>query len=93
MEQIFLFWGFPGASDGKESPCNAGDVGLIPGLGRSPGKGNGYPLQYSYFIKQSIRKLKQNKNPTQDLDSNPHLAPGSLTNEMLIKKVNSYVYL
>ena len=36
-----------GGSDGKESACNAGDLGLIPGLGRSPGKGNGYPLQYS----------------------------------------------
>ena len=35
---------FPGASAGKESACNAGDLGLIPGLGRSPGEGNGYPL-------------------------------------------------
>ena len=34
-------------SDGKESACNAGDLGLIPGSGRSPGEGNGYPLQYS----------------------------------------------
>ena len=32
---------------GKESACNAGDLGLIPGLGRSPGEGKGYPLQYS----------------------------------------------
>ena len=39
--------GFPGGSDGKESACNRGDLGLIPGSGRSPGKGNGYPLQYS----------------------------------------------
>ena len=39
--------GFPGGSDGKESACNAGDMGLIPGLGRSPGEGNDYPLQYS----------------------------------------------
>ena len=39
--------GFPGVSDGKESACNAGDLGLIPGLGRSPGEGNGNPLQYS----------------------------------------------
>ena len=39
--------GFPGSSAGKESTCNAGDLGLIPGLGRSPGEGNGYPLQYS----------------------------------------------
>ena len=33
--------------DGKESACNAGDLGSIPGLGRSPGEGKGYPLQYS----------------------------------------------
>ena len=39
--------GFPGGSAGKESTCNAGDPSLIPGLGRSPGEGNGYPLQYS----------------------------------------------
>ena len=42
-----LFMGFPGSSESKESACNAGDPGLIPGSGRSPGKGNGYPLQYS----------------------------------------------
>ena len=40
------FRGFPGGSDGKEADCNAGELGLIPGLGRSPGEGNGYPLQY-----------------------------------------------
>ena len=39
--------GFPGGSDGKESTCNAGDLDLIPGLGRLPGEGNDYPLQYS----------------------------------------------
>ena len=38
--------GFPSGSDGKESACNAGDLGLIPELGRSPGEGNGNPLQY-----------------------------------------------
>ena len=49
-----LFWpfrsyimGFPGSSDGKEPACNVGDPGSIPALGRSPGKGNGNPLQYS----------------------------------------------
>ena len=41
--------GFPGGSDGKESTCNTGDLGLIPGLGRSPGGGHGNPLQYSYL--------------------------------------------
>ena len=40
--------GFPGGSDGKESACNAGDPGSIPGLGRSAGEGTGYPLQYSW---------------------------------------------
>ena len=39
--------GFPGGSDGKESACNVGDPALILGLGRSPGEGNGNPLQYS----------------------------------------------
>ena len=39
--------GFPGGSAGKESACSVGDLGSIPGLGRSPGEGNGYPLQYS----------------------------------------------
>ena len=38
--------GFPCGSAGKESACSAGDLGLIPGLGRSPGEGKGYPLQY-----------------------------------------------
>ena len=39
--------GFPGGSDGKETACIVGDLGLIPGLGRSPGGGHGNPLQYS----------------------------------------------
>jgi len=47
LEIIGLSWGFAGGSDGKESACNAGDLGFIPGLGRSPGKGKGYPFQHS----------------------------------------------
>ena len=47
----FLF--FPGSSDGKESACNAEDLGSIPGLGRSPGDGKGYPLQY-YGLENSM---------------------------------------
>ena len=39
--------GFPGGSDGKEPACSAENTGLIPGSGRSPGEGNGNPLQYS----------------------------------------------
>ena len=41
-------WGFPGSSAGKESTCNVGDPGLIPGLGRSSEEGIDYPLQYSW---------------------------------------------
>ena len=46
---------FPGSSDGKESACNAGDLGLIPALGRSPGEMNGNPLQYS-CLENSVDK-------------------------------------
>ena len=49
MSLYFLVcrWLVPGGSDGKESVCSAEDLGLIPGLGRSPGGGHGNPLQYS----------------------------------------------
>ena len=43
----YLRWAFPGGSDGKESACNKGDLGSIPGLGRFPGEGNGNPYQHS----------------------------------------------
>ena len=47
-KQMYVkMWGFPHSSVGKESACNAGDPGSIPGLGRVPGDGNGNPLQYS----------------------------------------------
>ena len=46
---LSVFWGFPGGSEGKASACNAGDPGSISGSGRSPGEGNGNPLQYSYL--------------------------------------------
>ena len=44
---LLLSWEFPGGSDGKESTCNVGDPSSIPGLGRSPGEGNGNPVQCS----------------------------------------------
>ena len=44
---IDIYWGFPGGSEVKASACNVGDLGSIPGWGRSPGEGNGNPLQYS----------------------------------------------
>ena len=45
--EIVNYLSFPGGSDGKESACNAGDLGSIPGSGRSPKEGDGNPLQYS----------------------------------------------
>ena len=47
--KLFFIEGFPGCSDGKASACHARDLGSIPGLGRSPEKGNGNPLQYSFL--------------------------------------------
>ena len=47
MHHLMYYMCFPGSSAGKESACNAGDPGSIPGSGRSPGEGKGYPLQYS----------------------------------------------
>ena len=51
--------GFPGSSAGKESTCNAGDPSSAPALGRSPGKGIGYPLQYSWasLVAQLVKNL------------------------------------
>ena len=45
MYTLLYIWGFPGGSDGEESACNTGDLDLVPGSGRSPGEGNGNPLQ------------------------------------------------
>ena len=49
---VLPWWqlGFPGGSDGKESACKVGDPDSIPGAGRSPGEGKGYPLQYSCLV-------------------------------------------
>ena len=47
MNCVKLKYYFPPGSGGKESTCNEGDLGLIPGLERSPGEGNSYPFQYS----------------------------------------------
>ena len=54
-----LTMGFPGSSAGKESACNAGDPGSIPGLRRSPGEGIGHPLQYSWasLVAQLVKNL------------------------------------
>ena len=57
ISELCMMRGFPGSSAGKESTCNAGDSGLIPGSGRSPGEGIGYPLQYSWasLVAQTVK--------------------------------------
>ena len=60
----FLAWGFPGSSAGKQSTCNAGDPGSIPGSGRSTGEGIGYPLQYS--LASLVAQLVKNPPAVQE---------------------------
>ena len=59
LRQPWIFTGFPDSLVGKESACSAGDLGSIPGSGRSPGEGIGYPLQYSWasLMAQLVRNL------------------------------------
>ena len=62
-EGVSLFsLGFPDGSESKESACNAGDQGSIPGSGRSPGEGNGYPLQYCCLENSKDRSLWDHKS-------------------------------
>ena len=55
LKLLMKHLGFPSGSDGKEPACNAGDPGLIPGSGRSPGEENGHPLQYSCLENSTVR--------------------------------------
>ena len=58
--------GFPDNSVGKESACNAGDLGSIPGLGRSPGEGKGYPLQYSGQENSIVHEVTKSRTQLSD---------------------------
>ena len=68
-----LLWGLPCGSAGEESICSAGDLGLIPGLGRSPGERKGYPLQYS-GLENSMDCVVRGvaKSPTRMSDFHTH---------------------
>ena len=66
----FHLAGFPSGSVGKESACNVGHLGLISGLGRSPGEGKGYPLQYSYLENSMdciVHGVAENRTQLSDL--------------------------
>ena len=67
--------GFPGGSSGKESTCNVGDLSLIPGLGQSPGEGNGCPLQYSGLenvMDCTVHRVAKNGTQLSDFTFNFH---------------------
>ena len=85
---ILALWGFPGPSDSKESTFSARDLGLIPGLGRYPGEGKGYPLQYSGLY--SLWGRKQS-NTTEQLSLSFHLQKLSIL-QSTDKIINRYYY-
>ena len=62
---VYLRWGFPDSSVGKESACKAEDLGLIPGSGRSAGEGIGYPLQFSwaFLVAQLVKNPPACRSP------------------------------
>ena len=79
---------FPGGSDGKESSCKEGDLGLIPGLGRSPGEGNGYPHQFHgqrSLVGYSPRSCKESDTTEH---SNTHSTNASLVITSLTPSVS-----
>ena len=65
-----VFMAFPGGLDGKESSCKAGDLDSIPGFGRSPGEGNGNPLQYSCLENPHGKGSLVNYSPWDHKESN-----------------------
>ena len=92
MPHLEKAWGFPDSSAGKESACNAGDLGLIPGLGRSPGEGVGYPLQYSWV--SLVAQIEKNlpvmwKTWVRSLGWEDPLEEGMATHIMLSKNVKT----
>ena len=86
--------GFPGGSADKESACNVGDLGLIPGMRRFPGKGNGHPLQYSGL--ENSTDYTVTKSWTRQNDFHFHLGLTSMhcyylkQNAFPWKKINKY---
>ena len=77
--------GFPDSSVGKESACNAGDPGSIPGSGRSTGEGIGYPLQYSSLVAQLVKNpLAMQETWVRSLDWEDPLEKGTVTHSSIL---------
>ena len=87
--------GFPGGSDGKESVCNAGDLVLIPGSGRSPGERNGYPLQCSCLKNSMDRGAWQAHGGVMTQLSNEHdtKSQTQLSNEHTYTRCDMFIFL
>ena len=89
--------GFPGGSDGKESACNAGDLGLIPRLGRSPGGGHGNPFQYNCLENPYRQKnleghstwLCKESGRTEHLSTSHHAIRGDVLPALQVKTMRS----
>ena len=82
--------GFPCGSAGKASACNAGDLGSIPGLGRSPGEGKGYPLQYSGLENSTVHTVTKIRTQLSDFHSYEHLPSSSTEMESLKLLLSKY---
>ena len=81
------YWGFPGSSAGKESACNAGNPGSIPGLGRSTGEGIGYPFQYSwaFLVAWLVKNLPAMRETwVQSLGWEDPLEKGTITHSSIL---------
>ena len=85
---LCLSYGFPGSSDGKESTCNVGDLGSIPGSGRSPGGGNGNPLQYSCLENPHGQRSLAGYSPWGHKESDMTERPSTQHMPKLIEKIN-----
>ena len=81
--------GFPGGSDGKESACNAEDLCSVPGLGRSPGERNGYPLHYSFLENSMEQRSLASYIPQgcKESDVTERLTQSSGLKNLLLRKI------
>ena len=91
---VFLPGESPGGSVGKESACNAGDLGLIPGLGRSPGEGNSYPLQYSGLensMDHIVHGVTKSQTRLRDFHFTSHVTyQHTFLRSMVLEAINTY---